>query len=327
MNHILSGIQPTGRKHVGNYFGAIRQYAALQDKGEAYYCIVDLHALTVLPDPCELRKATLETAALLIAAGLDAERCTLFVQSHVAGPHAELAWLLNCVASYGQMARMTQFKDKSDNRKHVSVGLFTYPVLQAADILLYDANIVPIGADQKQHLELTRAIAERFNSLYGGTFVIPEPQFAEVGTRLCDLQSPTKKMSTSSESDKGTIFVLDDPDVITNKVQRAVTDDGSEVFSGTTKPGITNLLQLMSAATGESVSQLEDRYRSSGYGTLKASVAEAVVEALRPVRERYHQLVADLDSLSQLLTNGAAKARDHAESKVAQVRQLMGCGQ
>ncbi|MDP6448009.1 MAG: tryptophan--tRNA ligase [Pirellulaceae bacterium] len=326
MTRILSGIQPTGDKHIGNLVGAIQQYVALQDLGDAYYCVVDLHALTSLPDPTELRRATLKTAALLIAAGLDIGRCTLFVQSHVAAQHTELAWLLNCVASYGQLTRMTQFKDKSEQRDHVSVGLFTYPILQAADILLYDADIVPIGEDQKQHLELTRDIAERFNARYGPSFVAPAPRLAKVGARICDLQCPTTKMSTSDQDQKGTLNVLDEPDLIVSKVMSAVTDDGREVRAAADKPGITNLLEIMSGVSGRPVRDLEDQYRHGGYGVFKSAVAEALVETLRPIRQLYRELMADTAQLESQLAVGAEKARSCGERKIEQIRRAMGCG-
>lgn len=322
---ILSGIQPTGDKHLGNYIGAIRQYVSYQEEGDAFYMVVDLHALTVLPDPAELRESTLKTIALLIAAGVDPERSTLFVQSHVGGAHAELGWLLGCIATYGELSRMTQFKDKSEGKKAVSAGLFTYPVLQCADILLYDAHAVPVGADQKQHIELARNVAERFNNRYGDTFVVPDPKIPTVGARIMDLQEPENKMSTTGGTEKGTVRVLDPEKTILKKFKSAVTDSGSEVYVADDKPGIRNLLEIMSVATGQDVDVLVETYRTAGYGHFKIAAGEAVIEYLRPVREEYERLIDDRGELERLLKLGADKAQAVAAAKVALVKDAMGC--
>src|SRR5690242_5476573 len=256
---IFSGIQPTGAKHFGNYSGGFRQYAATQERGEGFFCIVDLHSITVDYDPAELRNTSLDLAAILFATGLDPERSTVFAQSHVAA-HAEAAWLLSAVTSYGQLGRMTQFKDKGEGREFVSAGLFTYPILMAGDILLYQTDIVPIGDDQRQHLELARDVGERFNTRFGQTFKLPEGVYPEVGARIMDLQEPTKKMSTTGGTPQGTLLLLDPPDVIRKKVRSAVTDSGSEVRRGADKPGVTNLIDILSVATGESPEQIEARY-------------------------------------------------------------------
>jgi tryptophanyl-tRNA synthetase len=322
---ILSGIQPTGDKHLGNLIGAIRQYVSYQEQGEAFYCIVDLHALTTQPDPAGLREATLKTGAILIAAGLDPDRCVLFVQSHVGEAHAELGWLLSCVGTFGELSRMTQFKDKSESKKSVSAGLFTYPILQAADILIYDTDVVPVGEDQKQHIELTRDIAERFNARYGETFVLPRPQIPKVGGRIMDLQAPTQKMSTSEGTEKGTVNIADPPERVAKKLKSAVTDSGTEVRAADDKPGITNLLTIMSVASGTPVADLEREYGPTGYGRFKVACAEAVVEYLRPIRERYEELLADRAELTRLLEGGAARAEAVAAPKVREVKRAMGC--
>jgi tryptophanyl-tRNA synthetase len=305
---IFSGIQPTGVKHLGNYIGAIRQYVATQDDGDAYFCIVDLHSITVTYDPDDLRESTLSLAALLVAAGLDPEHCTLFVQSHL-HEHAEAAWLLGSVASFGELRRMTQFKEKAEEQEFVSAGLFTYPVLQAADILLYQTDIVPIGDDQRQHVELSRDIAERFNARFGETLTVPKAVFAEVGARVMDLQEPERKMSTTGGTAQGTVLVLDPPEVIRRKVKTAVTDSGREVVRAAEKPGITNLIEIMSVATGEPPETIETRYDGQGYGAFKEDVAEAVVALFDPIRTRYEELRADPEELSRLLDRGAEKAR------------------
>lgn len=322
---ILSGIQPTGEKHLGNYVGAIRHYVRYQDEGQAFYCVVDLHALTMLPDPADLRTSTLKTVAALLAAGLDPDRCALFVQSHVAAEHAELGWLLGCVATFGELSRMTQFKDKSEGKRSVSSGLFTYPVLQAADILLYDADAVPVGADQKQHLELTRDIALRFNARYGEAFKLPSPRIPEVGGRVMDLQAPENKMSTSGGTEKGTLRLSDSLKAMAKKIRSAKTDSGSVVEASPDKPGIRNLLEIMAVATGRSVADLAAEYREGGYGRFKVDCAEAVVEFLRPVQERYLELMNDRGELERALRIGAEKARVQAAPKVQRVRGLMGC--
>ena len=290
---IFSGIQPTGRKHLGNYIGAIVQYVAGQERGEAIYCIVDLHATTVAFDPAELRELTYDTAAILLAAGLDPERCILFRQSDV-HEHAELAWLLTSVTAYGDLQRMTQFKDKSaKQRELVTAGLFFYPVLMAADVLAYRTDEVPVGEDQRQHVELMRDIALRFNSRFGEQFVVPEAWIPEVGARIMDLQDPTSKMSTTSSSGEGMVFVLDEPAQIERKFKRAVTDSGRGVRRGADKPGISNLIDVLAAVRAVAPEQVEREFADAGYGDFKAAVAAAVTEYLAPVRERYNQLHAD----------------------------------
>lgn len=321
---VLSGIQPTGRKHLGNYLGALRHWVDWQQDNDALYCVVDLHALTVLPEPDDLRASTRSMAAFFLAIGLDPDRCSLFLQSHVAGPHSELAWLLSCVASYGELTRMTQFKDKSESRAHVSAGLFTYPVLMASDILLYHADAVPIGDDQRQHLELTRNIAERFNNRYGDTFRVPDAVISEVGARIMDLQEPTRKMSTTGESDKGTVYLLDEPSAIAKKIRSAVTDTGSDVRCASDKPGVTNLIHILSAITGQSIEDIETEYGSGGYGAFKQAVADAVVSFVEPVQERYHDVMTDPGYLDQVLARGADRAHDIASETVRVVSDRMG---
>ena len=305
---IFSGIQPTGAKHLGNYIGAIRQYVSTQEEGDAYFCIVDLHSITVAHDPEELRESTLSVAALLFAAGLDPERSTVFVQSHVPA-HPEAAWLLGSVTSFGELRRMTQFKEKADQQEFVAAGLFTYPVLQAADILLYQTDIVPIGEDQRQHVELTRDVAERFNTRFGQTFRLPQAVFPEIGAKIMDLQEPERKMSTTGGTAQGTVLVLDPPDVILKKLRSAVTDSGREVVRSPEKAGITNLIEIMSVATGEDPEAIESRYDGAGYGTFKQEVGEAVVALFEPVRERYEALRTDDAELRRMLSVGAEKAR------------------
>jgi tryptophanyl-tRNA synthetase len=304
---IFSGIQPTGAKHFGNYSGGFRQYAATQDLGDAFFCIVDLHSITTPQDPEALREATLDLAAILLATGLDPERSTIFVQSHVS-EHAECAWLLGCIATVGELRRMTQFKDKAKGQESVSAGLFTYPALMAADILLYQTDKVPIGDDQRQHLELTRNLAERFNSRYGETFKLPEGIYPEVGARVMDLQEPDRKMSTTGGTPQGTIGLLDPPDTVRRKVRSAVTDSGNEVRRGEDKPGITNLIDMMAVATGSTPEEVEVRYDGTGYGRFKEEVAEAVVALLDPIRLRYGELRANQAVLRAILAEGAAKA-------------------
>ncbi|MDQ4068719.1 MAG: tryptophan--tRNA ligase [Actinomycetota bacterium] len=323
MARVLSGIQPTGDIHLGNYLGAVRQWAADQHEDDSYFCVVDLHAITVPRHPAELRAKTLETTLVLVAAGLDPEVCTLFVQGHV-HQHPELSWLLECVASMGELRRMTQFKDKAkEGEESARVGLFTYPVLQAADILLYDAEQVPVGEDQRQHLELCRDLALRFNHRYRETFVVPEATLPKVGARIMDLQRPTGKMSKSSESPQGAVLVLDDPDTIRRKFKRAVTDTGTDVaFDPDKKPGVSNLLQILGAVTGRAPADVAEGY--SQYGPLKADTAEAVVELLRPVRERYYELAADPEGVRATLQRGAEKAEAVAAATLARARDAMG---
>jgi tryptophanyl-tRNA synthetase len=306
---IFSGIQPSGDPHIGNYSGGFRQYAQTQERGEAFFCIVDLHAITIEHDPAALREGTLDIAAMLFATGLDPERSTVFVQSHVTA-HAEAAWLLSSVTSYGQLGRMTQFKEKSAEEDFVSAALFTYPALMAGDILLYQTDIVPIGEDQRQHLELTRDIAQRFNTRYGETFAIPEGVFPETGGRVMNLQEPKVKMSKSRGAESGTVLMLDPPDTIRKKVKSAVTDSGTDVrYDPEEKPGISNLIELMTVVTGETIPEIEAKYDGSGYGRFKQEVAEALVEVLDPIRKRYEEVRSDVAELDRLLAIGADKAR------------------
>jgi tryptophanyl-tRNA synthetase len=323
MARVFSGIQPTGTKHLGNYIGAIRHYVADQDKGEAFYCVVDLHAISVPYDVSALRENTLDTAATLLAAGLDAERCTLFVQSQV-DAHAYGAWLLGAVATFGELGRMTQFKEKSEGRDSVSCDLFTYPVLQAADILLYRADRVPVGDDQRQHLELARNIAQRFNSRFGELFVLPDAAIPSSGQRVMDLQDPTRKMSTTRGTPQGTVLVIDPPETVAKKVRSAVTDSGREVRRGEGKEGIANLIEIMSVASGRSPEQIEAAYDGKGYGDFKSDVADAVVEMLRPVRERYLQLRSEVDELETVLRRGAEHARSVSSATLAEMKRRMG---
>jgi tryptophanyl-tRNA synthetase len=321
---VFSGIQPTGRKTLGNYSGGFRQYVQTQEAGDGFFCVVDLHSITVDYDPEELRSSTLDLAAMLFAAGLDAERSTIFCQSHVSA-HSEAAWLLSAVTSYGQLGRMTQFKEKAEGREFVSSGLFTYPVLMAGDILLYQTDLVPIGDDQRQHLELARDVAERFNYRYGDTFRVPEGQFPEIGGRIMDLQEPTNKMSTTLSSEQGAVYVADPPDVIRRKFKSAVTDSGREVrYDPAAKPGVSNLLEIMSVATGESIDELQRRFDGSGYGELKDAVGESVVQLLAPIRERFEALRADERELQRLLAVGAEKARRASEPTLELMYDRMG---
>jgi len=320
---IFSGIQPTGAKHFGNYSGGFRQYAATQERGEGFFCIVDLHSITSDYDPAELRDTSLDLAALLLATGLDPERSIVFIQSHVAA-HAEAAWLLSSVTSYGQLGRMTQFKEKGEGREFVSAGLFTYPILMAGDILLYQTDVVPIGDDQRQHLELARDIAERFNTRFGPTFKVPEGIFPEIGARIMDLQEPAKKMSTTGGTPQGTLLLLDPPDVIRKKLKSAVTDSGSEVRRAPDKQGVTNLIDIMTVATGETPEAIEARYDSGGYGRFKADVAEAVIALLEPIQARFHEVRNDTAELTRLLRAGADKARGAAEPTLVQMYERMG---
>jgi len=321
---IFSGIQPTGAKQFGNYSGGFRQYAATQEEGEAFFCIVDLHSITIQHEPQELYNSTLDLAAMLFATGIEPDRSTVFVQSHVTA-HPEAAWLLSSVVSFGQLGRMTQFKEKSERHEFVSAGLFTYPVLMAGDILLYQTDLVPIGDDQKQHLELARDIAERFNNRYGETFKLPEGRFAETGGRIMDLQEPERKMSTTAGTPQGTLLILDKPETIRKKLRSAVTDSGTDVrYEPEQKPGISNLLEIMSVATGDPIPDLEARYDGGGYGQFKADVAEAVVELLDPIRARYEELRADEAELRAMLARGADKARETSAPTLEQMYERMG---
>ena len=312
---VFSGIQPSGTPHLGSYLGALKNWVAIQDDYENYYCIVDLHALTVPQDPKVLRHNVRETTAVYLAAGLDPEKSVIFRQSRVSA-HTELAWLLNCIAKVGELSRMTQFKDKTQRggAEAASVGLYDYPVLQAADILLYNAHLVPVGEDQRQHLELSRTLARRFNHLYGETFIVPEIMIPEVGARIMALDDPTQKMSKSLPTPGGYIALLDEPDTIRRKIRRAVTDSGTEIVAGPEKPAITNLLGIYAAIVGETIGALEERYEGSGYGDFKQDLAEMVVEALSPVRERTLDLLDDPRELDEILESGAEKARKVASS-------------
>jgi tryptophanyl-tRNA synthetase len=324
---IFSGIQPTGRKHLGNYIGAITQYVAGQERGSpAIYCIVDLHAITVAYDPTELRERTYDTTAILIAAGLDPERCILFRQGDVP-EHTELCWLLSSVTAVGELTRMHQFRDKSvAQRELVSAGLLFYPVLQAADVLAYRAEEVPVGEDQREHLELMRDVAERFNARFGDTLVVPRHRIPEVGARVRDLQEPERKMSTTGTSEQGTVYVLDDPDDVVRKFRRAVTDSGTEVVRSPDKPGVTNLVEVLAVVQDRAPEEVEAEFDGSGYGALKAAVGEAVVDYLAPTRERYAELRSDPAALDDILAAGAGRARSIAAQTLADVRRAMGVG-
>src|SRR3954452_24594708 len=323
---IFSGIQPTGRKHLGNYIGAIRQYVEGQDRGEGIYCIVDLHATTVPYDPSELRERLYDTTAILLAAGLDPDRCILFRQSDVK-EHTELSWLLGSVTAWGDLNRMHQFKEKSEQQRDlVSAALFFYPVLMAADVLAYRATEVPVGDDQRQHVELMRDIAERFNARYGDVLALPEGRYPTVGARIMNLQDPETRMSTTYGSQQGTVFILDDPDVVAKKVRSAVTDSGTEVRRGPDKAGIANLIEIHSVITGRAPEDVEAEFDGSGYGDFKSAVAEAVVGYLAPVRERYEGLRSDEAALEATLAAGAEKARAIASGTLADVRAAMGVG-
>jgi len=326
---IFSGIQPTGRKHLGNYIGAITQYVAGQDRGEAIYCIVDLHALTVEFDPVELRERTYDTAAILLAAGLDPERCILFRQSDVR-EHTELTWLLSSVTELGRLERMHQFRDKSEaQRQMVRAGLLFYPVLMAADVLAYRAHEVPVGEDQREHVELMRDVADNFNRRFGSNdevLLVPELRMPAVGARIMDLQDPSRKMSTTGGSEQGTVYVLDLPKKIEKKIKGAVTDSGSEIRRGEGKEGIANLIDILAAVRGASPEEVESEFANARYGDFKAAVAEAVVSYLAPVQERYGELRADEAALESTLAEGADRARSIAATTLADVRERMGVG-
>jgi tryptophanyl-tRNA synthetase len=321
---IFSGIQPTGAKHLGNFSGGFRQYAATQEQGDAFFCIVDLHSITIPHDPEDLRARTLDLAALMFATGLDPKRSTIFAQSHVTA-HAEAAWLLAAVTSYGQLQRMTQFKDKAEHQEFISAGLFIYPVLMVGDILLYQTDIVPIGDDQRQHLELTRDVAERFNSRFGETFTVPKGVYPEAGARIMDLQQPENKMSTTGGNPQGTIYLLDPPEVVRKKVKTAVTDSGREiVHDPDEKAGVSNLIEIMTVATGESIAEVEKRFENSGYGQFKSDVGEAVVALLEPIQARFRELRDDPAELERMLAIGAAKAREASAPTLEKMYERMG---
>ena len=327
MKRVLSGIQPTAESfHLGNYLGAVRQWVQLQDDHDAFYCVVDLHALTVETEPALLRKRTLLAAAQLIALGLDPQKCTLFIQSHVP-EHNQLGWVFECLTGFGEASRMTQFKDKSQKSgtDRTVVGLFTYPILQAADIMLYQANLVPVGEDQRQHIELTRDLGQRFNSRYGDTFVVPEAYILKSAAKINDLQDPTAKMSKSAASNAGVIDILDSADVNVKKIKSAVTDTGKEVvFDEKNKPGISNLLSIHSALSGKSISELENEFSGKGYGDFKAAVAEVVTSYFAPVRQKTQELLTDETALLDLLAVGSEKARAVAAQTLSQTYSALG---
>jgi tryptophanyl-tRNA synthetase len=321
---VFSGIQPTGAKHLGNYIGGFRQYVATQEGNDALFCIVDLHSITVDYDPRDLHDRSLDLAAMLFAVGLDPARSTVFCQNHVTA-HAEAAWLLSAVTGFGQLGRMTQFKEKGEGKEFISSGLFTYPVLMAGDILLYQTDIVPVGDDQRQHIELARDVAERFNSRYGETFTVPKGVFPEVGARIMDLQEPTKKMSTTGGTPQGTVLMLDEPDTIRKKFKTAVTDSGREIaYAPNEKPGVSNLIEILAVASGRTIDEAASSLAGKGYGDLKGETAEAVVELLRPVQERYRELRADDAELKRLLAIGADKARELSAPTLRQMYERMG---
>ena len=322
MGRIFSGIKPSGSVHLGNLLGALKNWAALQNENESVYCVVDLHALTLPQNPEELRASTLSLAQMLIAVGIDPDKSTLFIQSHVS-EHTECAWLMECTASFGELRRMTQFKDKSDKADFVSGGLFTYPALQASDIILYDTDQVPVGEDQRQHVELTRDLTERFNNRYGETFVVPEAVIPPAGARVMDLQDPTNKMSKSEDSPQGSISLLDDEKTIEKKIKRAVTDsDGEILFDLEKKPGVSNLLSILGAATGQNPQNAGAGL--SNYGELKGATAEAVIEMLRPIQSKYYELANDPEETSRLLALGADKAREVASATLDRARNNLG---
>ncbi|HOQ15761.1 MAG TPA: tryptophan--tRNA ligase [Defluviitaleaceae bacterium] len=321
---IFSGMQPSGNITLGNYLGALKNWTKLQDEYNCVFCIVDLHALTVRQDPAELRRRSREVLMLYIAAGLDPEKNIIYYQSHV-GAHAELAWILNCYTYMGELNRMTQFKEKSQKHsENINAGLFTYPVLMAADILLYQANLVPVGNDQSQHLELCRDVAIRFNNLYGETFIVPEGYFPKVGARIMSLQDPTKKMSKSDENENSYITLLDSPDTILRKIKKAVTDSEAKIAYRDEQPGIKNLLNIYCSITEEPIEKVVERFSSLGYGELKAKVAEVVVEELRPIQERFYQLEKDKSYIDSIIKNNAERASRIAYKTLSKVQRKIG---
>jgi len=326
MKKIFSGIQPTNIVHIGNYLGALKNWVALQDEGESIYCIVDLHAITVPQDPKVLKEKILETAALFIACGVDPQKAIIFVQSS-RPEHSELAWILNCHTGIGELRRMTQFKDKSGtNQDSVSAGLFDYPVLMAADILLYQTTHVPVGEDQKQHIEITRDIAERVNKKYGEIFVLPEPIIKQSTARIMALDDPTKKMSKSSPNQSSYIALTDDADTIRDKIKRAVTDSGSEVKAGADKPAVTNLLNIFSGVTGREILDIEQEFEGKGYGDFKSALAEAIVTELAPIHEKFTALMNDKESLIKILEQGGEKLAPQAIETLSKVKKSVGLG-
>ena len=324
---VLSGCQPSGQLSIGNYIGALRQWVNMQDTHDCRFMLVDLHAITVRQDPEKLREATLDGLALYMACGLDPNKSVIFVQSHVP-EHAQLAWVLNCYTQMGELNRMTQFKDKSDRHAHnINAGLFTYPALMAADILLYQANEVPVGNDQKQHLELARDVATRFNNIYGDVFTIPDPFIPEVGARVMSLQDPNKKMSKSDDNENNFIGLLEEPKKITKKLKRAVTDSDEQAriyFNTEEKPGVSNLLSILSAASGRAIADLVPEYEDKMYGHLKGDTAEAVVAMLEPIQKRYHELRNNRDYLNEVMAKGAAAASEHAAQTLRKVYDVIG---
>ena len=327
VKRVLSGIQPTAESlHLGNYLGAIKQWVSLQDGNDAFYCIVDLHALTVEPEPAALRRRTLASAAQLLALGLDPKKCTLFVQSHIP-EHNQLGWIMECLTGFGEASRMTQFKDKSQKSgaDRTVVGLFTYPMLQAADILLYQANQVPVGEDQRQHIELTRDLAQRFNSKHGEIFTVPDAHILKAAAKINDLQEPTAKMSKSAASNSGVIDILDSTDINVKKIKSAVTDTGKEIkFDEKNKPGISNLLTIHSSLSGKTIAELENEFAGKGYGDFKGAVAEVVTSYFEPVRTKAQELLADEGELLKILHQGRDKARTIAAATVKKVYDALG---
>jgi tryptophanyl-tRNA synthetase len=323
---VFSGIQPTGNIHIGNYLGATRHWAADQDNYDNIFCIVDLHAITEQQDPKALKAKIREVTGLLLATGIDPKKSIVFIQSHV-HEHSELAWILNCFIPMGWMERMTQFKEKSGKHKErVSVGVFDYPALMAADILLYDTNIVPVGDDQKQHVELARDAAQRFNNIYGNVFTVPQPMIAEVGARIMGLDDPTKKMSKSEEAPNHAIALLDKPEAIRAKITRATTDSLKEIRFDENRPGIFNLLTIYQTFTGEKAQAIEAKFEGKGYSDFKKALADVIIEGLRPLQERYNKITSEKGYLDSILAEGAAKARPTAQKTLARVRQAVGLG-
>lgn len=321
---IFSGIQPSGDLTIGNYLGALKNWVALQDQYDSYYCVVDLHALTVRQNPAELRERTLKNIAIYVASGLDPEKNTIFIQSHVPA-HSEAAWILNCFCYMGELSRMTQFKDKSQKAgESVNAGLFTYPVLMAADILLYNTDLVPVGSDQKQHIELARDLAIRFNNLYSPTFKVPEVYIGQSGARIMDLQEPTKKMSKSAENPNGYILIMDSPDVIKKKISRAVTDDIGVVRYSEEQPGISNLIDIMCTVTNKKPEDIEKEYEGVGYAKFKSDVADALIEELRPVQEKVKELLQDKSYIEQIYKTGAEKASSVAYRTLRKMQRKLG---
>ena len=321
---LFSGMQATGTLHLGNYLGALKNWLEFEDEYECFYCVVDMHSITVRQDPAELRKKARNLLTLYIAAGLDPVKNCIYYQSHVSA-HAELAWILNCFTYMGELNRMTQYKDKAaKNAQNINAGLFTYPVLMAADILLFQSDIVPVGEDQKQHLELTRDIAERFNKIYGDVFTIPEPYIKKTGARIMSLQEPTKKMSKSDENPNASIFLLDDTDTIIRKFKRAVTDSGNEIRYSEDKPGISNLIEIYSIAAGKSIEETEKEFEGKGYGEFKLAVGEAVAQMLKPIQERFAELSKDKEYIDSIIKNNAEKAEYFANKTLRKVQKKIG---